>query len=323
MLVVRPETETVCETLHAYPKILHGNWATLLPAWNADGSLDEGRVADELDALLELDVDGIYAHGTTGEFHALTEAEFDRSSALLAEKCEPAGTPFQIGVSHMSAPISRERLRRVVPLAPSALQVILPDWFPVSDIEAAIFLREMAEAAAGIGLVLYNPPHAKRVLTPSALGMLAREVPGLIGVKVAGGDEAWYEAMRKEAGRLSLFVAGHTLATGFSRGARGAYSNVACLHPGAAQQWTDRMRDDLPGALELEGRLQQFMDRHIHPFIAEHHYSNAACDRLLALIGRWADVGPLMRWPYRAIPASEAERLRPIVRDLLPEFIPG
>ena len=83
------------------------------------------------------------------------------------------------------------------------------------------------------------------------------------------------------------------------------------------------MRDDLPGALELEGRLQQFMDRHIHPFIAEHHYSNAACDRLLALIGRWADVGPLMRWPYRAIPASEAERLRPIVRDLLPEFIPG
>ena len=41
---------------------------------------------------------------------------------------------------------------------------------------------------------------------------------------------------------------------------------------------------------------------------------------LLAQVGGWADVGWRMRWPYRSIPAEEAERLRPIVRELLPEF---
>jgi dihydrodipicolinate synthase/N-acetylneuraminate lyase len=144
-----------------------------------------------------------------------------------------------------------------------------------------------------------------------------------VGVKVAGGDAAWYAAMRELAGGLSLFVPGHHLASGVSRGAHGAYSNVACLHPGAAQRWSDQMQDDLAGALEVEGRLQQFMSEHIHPFIADQHYCNAACDRLLAGIGQWADVGPRMRWPYRAIPPTEADRLRPIARSLLPEFFPG
>lgn len=299
---------------------IRGNWATLLLAWNNDDSLDAGRVADEIDVLLAIGVDGIYCNGTAGEFHALTEHEFDRLADLLASKCERSRMPFQIGASHMSAQLSLERLRRAVSLKPSAVQVILPDWFPLSDQEAENFLQRMAEAAQGVGLVLYNPPHAKRVLAPAEIGRLAQQVPALVGVKVADGDEAWYAAMQQHAGRLSIFVPGHHLATGISRGAHGAYSNVACLHPKAAQRWCDQIKSDLPGALELEGRLRQFMDRHIAPFIRQQRYCPAACDRLLALIGGWADAGSRMRWPYRSIPVSEADRLRPIARTLLPEF---
>ena len=153
---------------------IRGNWATLLTAWNADDSLDLGRVAAEIETLIAARVDGIYSNGTAGEFHTQTEDEFDRISQCLAEKCNAAGMPFQIGVSHMSAQISRERLRRVVPLAPGAVQVILPDWFPVTEDEAVAFFERMAEVANGIGLVLYNPPHAKRVWNPEQIGRLAR-----------------------------------------------------------------------------------------------------------------------------------------------------
>ncbi|MCH5378225.1 MAG: dihydrodipicolinate synthase family protein [Planctomycetes bacterium] len=302
---------------------IRGNWATLLLAWSDDDSLDIARVSDEIDTLIACHVDGIYSTGTAGEFHALTDDEFDRVAELLAERCERSKTPFQIGVSHMSAQISRERLRRCVSLAPAAMQVILPDWFPVSDAEAVHFLNRMAEAAEGIGLVLYNPPHAKRVLAPAEIGQLAERVPALVGLKVAGGDDAWYAAMRQHARRLSLFVPGHHLASGVARGAHGSYSNVACLHPGAAQRWWEQIHHDPPAALELERRLRQFMDRYIAPFIDQEHYCNGACDRLLAMIGSWADVGWRMRWPYRSIPASEAERLRPIARELLPEFFPA
>jgi len=58
------------------------------------------------------------------------------------------------------------QLKRITALKPGAIQVILPDWFPPSMEEIISFLLAMAEAADPIGLVLYNPPHSKKKLTP-------------------------------------------------------------------------------------------------------------------------------------------------------------
>lgn len=220
----------------------------------------------------------------------------------------------------MSPQISLERIRRAVRWRPSAIQVILSDWFPLQTEEAVACLQRMAEAADGIGLVLYNPPHAKKVLEPATYAVLKAAVPGLVGVKVADGDETWYSQMRRYAAGLSIFVPGHHLATGYRMGAAGAYSNVACLHPMAAQRWYGLMQTEPDRALEWESRIRKFMDEHIAPFITEHGYCNAACDKLLAAIGGWAGVGTRMRWPYRSIPLTEADRLRPVAKVLLPEF---
>jgi len=300
---------------------IRGNWAAVLLPINADEGIDYARLAGELDALVAARVDGIYTNGTAGEFYNQTEDEFDRVSMLVADRCEGAGVPFQIGVSHMSPRLSLERLRRAVALRPGAVQVILPDWFPVSDDEAVAFLERMAEAADPIGLVLYNPPHAKRVLRPAEIGRLKAAVPALVGVKVADGDEAWYAAMRAHAAGVAVFVPGHRLATGRRLGAHGSYSNVACLHPAGAQRWYDLMGTDIEAALEIEIRLRAFMDQHVLPFITEQGYSNQAVDKLLAHIGGWGDIGTRLRWPYRWIAESEAGRLRGIVRRAVPEIL--
>lgn len=301
---------------------IRGNWATLLLPIAADDSIDVGLLADEIDTLIGCRVDGIYSCGTAGEFYNLSEDEFDRTSALLAERANRAAMPFQIGVSHMSPVISRHRLRRVVALRPSAVQVILPDWFPVTQAEAIAFLDEMADEAAGIGLVLYNPPHAKRRLNPAEIGELKRAVPLLVGVKVAGGDADWYAEMRRYAAGLSVFVPGHALASGMAQGAHGAYSNVACLNPAAAQSWYRQILADPPAALELERRIQGFLEAHVVPLLVEQKFSNQAADKLLAAIGGWSEISPRLRWPYRWFAESEAERLRPLARQQLPEFFP-
>ena len=54
------------------------------------------------------------------------------------------------------------RVRRATALEPAAIQVILPDWWPLTDAEAIDFLHQAADIAAGIPLILYNPPHAVR-----------------------------------------------------------------------------------------------------------------------------------------------------------------
>jgi len=71
---------------------IRGNWATLLCSWNADDSLDLGRMGAEIDFLIAANVDGIYSNGTAGEFHAQLEDEFDQISELLSEKCNASAS---------------------------------------------------------------------------------------------------------------------------------------------------------------------------------------------------------------------------------------
>ncbi|WP_395678964.1 dihydrodipicolinate synthase family protein [Inquilinus sp.] len=304
--------------------VLRGNWATLLLPIAADDSIDFGRLAEEIDLLVAARVDGIYSNGTAGELHNQTEAEYAAIQALLAEKCRLAGMPFVIGACQPDPSLARERVKLARDLGPAAIQVVLPDWWPVTEAEALDFLELMAEAAGRVPLILYNPPHAKRVLAPDELGRLVRAVPAVAGIKLADGDDSWYAATRQHLSGSALFVPGHHLATGIKHGvAAGAFSNVACLSPAGAQAWTDRMATDIDGALDLERRICRFMDQHVVPFRAQHGYSNAALDKLLAAIGGWGPVGTRLRRPYRWIDEAEALRLRPVARSMMPELFAG
>ena len=299
---------------------IRGTWGTLLLPINNDESINYAKLADEIDCLIAAEVDGIYSNGTAGEFYAQSEDEFDRVSQLLAEKCERARMPFQIGASFMSAQIALARAKRAARLKPSALQIILPDWSPVTLAEGLDFLQRVAAAVAPVPLVLYNPPHAKRVLSPRELAALCEAVPSFVGVKVAGGDAEWYAAMQSLFARLSVFVPGHLLATGFAQGAHGAYSNVACLAPRGAKRWQELMATDLSAALEIEGRIRKFMHDYILPLREKYGASNQALDKLLAAIGAWSPVGTRLRWPYRGIDEAEAAPLRPVARRMVPEL---
>lgn len=298
---------------------IYGNWATLLLPLNTDDSINYSQLEEEIDMLISFKVDGIYSNGTAGEFYNQTEEEFDQINALLAKKCNAAGMPFQIGASHMSPEISLQRVQRARLLKPSAIQVILPDWFVPTIAEIIEFLKVMAKAADPIGLVLYNPPHAKKKLSPADfLEILGAGVP-LAGCKVAGGDAQWYQAMQELPVPFSVFIPGHHLATGISRGAHGAYSNVACLNPAFAQKWYNDIHSGSKAAFELETRIQRFMNECIVPYITDQGYANQAVDKFMAAVGGWTPISPRLRWPYRWIPEEDVPVIRKKCKEILPE----
>jgi 4-hydroxy-tetrahydrodipicolinate synthase len=299
---------------------IRGNWGTLLLPVNNDDSINYHNLEEEIDTLIAMQVNGIYSNGTAGEFYNQTEKEFDTISNLLAEKCHAAGMPFQIGACHPVPVMARDRVKRAAALQPGAIQVILPDWSAPHMRDVISYLKELTEVAGEVGLVLYNPPHAKKRLSPEEFYLLQEAGIKLVGCKVGGGDAQWYAAMKKYAPGISVFVPGHHLATGISLGAHGAYSNVACLHPAAAQQWYELMLTDLPRALNLERWIQLFMSQHIAPYINTKGYTNQAADKLLAAIGGWANVGTKLRWPYQGIDESEVVNLRSIAHEMMSEF---
>jgi dihydrodipicolinate synthase/N-acetylneuraminate lyase len=284
---------------------LRGVWATLLLPLNPDDSIDFGRLEDQAATLAGTELDGLYAHGTAGEFQTLTEAEFDQINDVLAA----AGKPFQVGASHPSAQVQLERVRRAAAVGPGAIQVILPDWLPLNEREVLDFLRRIADTAGDVPLVLYNPPHAKTRVGPEFLSVLAAAVPSLIGLKTAGGDKAWFEEATKSG--LSIFVPGHFLASMSLLGAHGSYSNVAALSPNGAVR---RAQD-----LDVERRIAEFFEQHVVP-LQKAGLSDPALDKFLAAVGDWADVGTRVRWPMESATPGQVEAARPAARNLLPEL---
>lgn len=300
---------------------IRGNWATLLLPLNADDSIDYALLAEEIDRFVAARVSGIYSNGSAGEFYAQTEDEFDRVSALLAKKCERASLPFQIGACHMSPQLSRERVRRARALRPGAFQIVLPDWFAPSWSEILSFVEVMAAEAAPVPLVLYNPPHAKRRLSPGEWIKIVEEMPAIVGIKVPGGDAAWYQAMRPVFERISVFIPGHTLASGLAGGAHGAYSNVACLSPSGAQRWYERCESDPAAGHVWEEKILKFWLGHVAPLITEHGLANMAADKAAAVAGGWLPgLSPRLRWPYRGATAEMVAHIAKAAHAELPEF---
>jgi dihydrodipicolinate synthase/N-acetylneuraminate lyase len=298
---------------------IYGNWATLLLPINNDDSINYEQLESEIDVLIASGVNGIYSNGTAGEFYNQTEQEFDKVNGILATKCNAVGMPFQIGCSHMSPKISLERIKRATALQPSAIQIILPDWFVPSMEEIIDFLKVMCDVADPIKLILYNPPHAKRKLLPKEFAEILNAGIPLAGCKVAGGDEQWYKEMNAISIPFSVFIPGHHLATGIANGAHGAYSNVACLNPMLAQRWYNNIANHTGDPFELQSRIQKFMDECIVPYIRDKEYSNQAVDKFMAAVGGWTPISTRLRWPYKWIPEAEVLPVREKCAKLLPE----
>jgi 4-hydroxy-tetrahydrodipicolinate synthase len=296
---------------------LKGTWSTLLLPLSETDEIHWEHIDGQLNALAEAGVDGVYINGTACEFYSQSHEEFLRLARTTANFCEERNIPFQIGASHAHAAESLRRIERTRELKPGAFQVILPEWTPLGWDEIIRFLKRMTDAAAPIPLVIYNPPNAQKVLTPSEWSRLASSVENIIGIKVAGGDGKWHSEMKEAAEKLSVFVAGVRLASGVIHGcARGSYSNLACLSPKGANRWGRLIHSNPEQALEQETQILKTFDKAIAPFRGK--FSNSALDKALASAGGWTQLTSRIRWPLSSIPDSEIQNLATLFRKELP-----
>jgi dihydrodipicolinate synthase/N-acetylneuraminate lyase len=298
----------------------NGIWGAVLLPIDPAGEINWSALAEEVDILCTSDLAGIYTNGSAGEFYNQSEAEFEKLSVMVAEGARKHGKPFQIGVSHTNPRVARRRLEKVIGLNPTAVQFTLPDWWPPSRAEMERFVVGMSEAARAIPLVIYNPPHAKVQLGLNEIAGLAKLAPTLAGAKLSGGDSAWYAQRRRLLPGFSVFVPGHTVASGRSMGANGSYSNIACLSPnGAVRHWR-LIETDPAAAQDLEARINRFLGGHILPLARAYGLSDPALDKLLAAAGGWGPVGPDLLWPYSSATSEHVAAAARAARNELPEL---
>ncbi|MFD2262873.1 dihydrodipicolinate synthase family protein [Lacibacterium aquatile] len=302
------------------PGAPRGVWGAVMLAIDGKGEIDWGATEATIAKLCDAGVAGVYSNGTACEFHCQTEAEFDRLSELVASVAGKAKVPFQIGISQSNPRVARDRLRRISGIGAAGAQFTPPDWWAPSEDEVTRFVEGLAEAAPQMPLILYNPPHSKRRLTLEQIAALRTAVPTLIGAKLPAGDADWYAEMRRLLPGFSVFVPGHTLASGYAQGAHGSYSNVACLSPKGALSWWEQIRRDPEGALALQARIQAFITDRVLPFRARYNVSDAGLDKAIAAAGGWGNISPRLLWPYSSVPEAEIAPLASAARAAFPEW---
>jgi 4-hydroxy-tetrahydrodipicolinate synthase len=150
------------------------------------GALDVPAAVDLARWLAAHGSDGLVLSGSTGESSVLTDEE---KVELWRAVAESVTIPVIAGTGSNDTAHSIDMTRRANEKGADAVLVVTPYYNRPSQAGLFEHFREVAEAAGGLPVVLYDIParSGRRIATPTML-RLAREVPSIVALKDAAGD---------------------------------------------------------------------------------------------------------------------------------------
>lgn len=213
---------------------IRGIWAGVTMAWDADDRFDEASYRANTETACASGAHGVYTTGSTGEFYAIDEDEFQGMVDIQAEICGARNVPLQIGCC---ADSTRETLRLVEYAASKpevgAVQIVLPYWMELTEKEVLKFFGDIYRTAPDMPIVHYNIPRAKSFLGAGDYAKVLDVAPSLVGVKFtfAGSNFGALQGALRQLPQLSFFVGENLLASAMTLGARGTYSSLVSVSP--------------------------------------------------------------------------------------------
>ena len=163
-----------------------GSYVALVTPFNADGSIDFGKLKELTQWHLEQGTDGIVALGTTGESSTMSHEEDD---AVVRCVLETVGgrIPVIAGAGSNSTQTQLEKSRKYHELGADGLLLISPYYNKTNDEGMYRHFVTVADAV-DMPIILYNVPGRTGCsISPSVVARLAKH-PNVAGIKEASGS---------------------------------------------------------------------------------------------------------------------------------------
>jgi dihydrodipicolinate synthase/N-acetylneuraminate lyase len=299
---------------------MRGVWAALIVPWNHDDRPDIDRWEAEVGSYAGTGVRGVYTGGTTGEFYAQDDDTFDRITVTACRAAEAAGLAVQIGCTALSTSQVRRRIGVARVAGADAIQLALPFWLPLSDDEAVGFVKEAADAAGRLPLVLYDTERAKKRIGPDLLRRIVEVVPTVLGMKCTGCSLDELRALAAAAPQVAIGGGEHDLATKTMAGGGGTYSSVTGLNARyVARLYELAAAGRYDEARPMEETVRRYVFDLLIPMVREGLWDSAV-DRVQRMAGG-GDVGLRCAAPYRSATPEHVERLLAWCREHAPELL--
>ena len=206
---------------------------TAIPtSFRVDGSLDVEGTRSIFRYVAKSGNEGAFVLGTTGEFPAIDDAEFETIVGIALEELSAA---MRV-IVHVGQPSAFEAVRRVKlarALGAREFAALTPYYLPSKEDALFEYFRDVAEAVGDGELYVYiYPARSGNSVSPELLARLA-ELPSVIGAKISElslDDIAAYRAA-VPADFILYTGADKDLVAAGEVGAQGVVSGVSSVTP--------------------------------------------------------------------------------------------
>ena len=280
----------------------------MITPFTADGAVNYDAAQRLARLLTEQGSDGVVVFGTTGEAPALSDDE--KIQLVKAVKEAIPDKTVMAGSGTNNTHHSVELTRRAVAAGADALLAVVPYYNKPSQEGMYQHFREIAGAAGGKPVVMYNIQGRTGINMTAATTIRCAEIPGIVGVKEASGsiDQMGFVCAGKPA-EFKVWSGDDSFTLPLlAVGGHGVICVVSHLAGPAMRTLIEA---------QLEGRNDVARDIHLRllPVI----------NALMTVAGNPIPVKSVMnelgfpagpfRLPMTSLPASDLERLMAVVRD--------
>ena len=144
--------------------------------------IDEGKMRDQVDYVINGGVSGILAFGSNGEFYMVEEDEMERGLKIIVDQA--AGrVPVYFGIGAISTQKCCRLAKMAVANGAAGISVLQPMFLKPTHNELFQHFKTIADSVPGVPMLLYNNPgRVGYTLSADLVDELAHKVDNIVAV---------------------------------------------------------------------------------------------------------------------------------------------
>ena len=221
--------------------------------------IDEARLREHVDYVIDGGVLGILAFGSNGEFYVIEEDEMERGLKIMVDQA--AGrVPVYFGIGAISTKKCCRLAKMAVANGAAGISVLQPMFLKPTETELYLHFKTIADCVPDTPMLLYNNPgRIGYTMSAGLVERLATEVPNIVGMKDTSGDITQTAEFIRRTRHVGFKVFGGKdtlLYASMCHGAVGGVCTAANFMPELITDVYDKyIAGDLEGSLEAQFKL--------------------------------------------------------------------
>ena len=231
----------------------------ILTPINENEFIDEAKLRDQVNYVIDGGVLGILAFGSNGEFYVIEEDEMERGLKIMIDQAG-GRVPVYFGIGAISTKKCCRLAKMAAACGAAGISVLQPMFLKPTEAELFLHFKTIAEAVPETPVLLYNNPgRVNYTMSAGLVERLAHEVPNIVGMKDTSGDITQTSEFIRRTRDVGFKVFGGKdtlLYASMCHGAVGGVCTAANFMPELiVDVYNKYVAGDLQGSLEAQFKL--------------------------------------------------------------------